>query len=111
MGPGDPDLSPVPARPLPRHGPGTPQRTSGGGGEPRLASGSATARPCPTAAGEFYGQSYFCDPRGQILEQAARDQDEIVIADLDLDAIREVRNTWQFFRDRRPESYGEMVEL
>ncbi|MBD14672.1 MAG: acyltransferase [Planctomycetaceae bacterium] len=65
----------------------------------------------PWRMGEFYGQSYFCDPRGQILEQAARDQDEIVIADLDLDAIREVRNTWQFFRDRRPESYGEMVEL
>ena len=36
----------------------------------------------------------------------SRDRDELIIADLDLDTIREVRNTWQFFRDRRPETYG-----
>ena len=60
----------------------------------------------PWNIGEFYGQSYFCDPRGQMLAVASRDQDELVIADLDLDRIREVRNTWQFFRDRRPETYG-----
>ncbi len=65
----------------------------------------------PWEIGEFYGQSYFCDPRGKIIAQASRDQDEIVIADLDLDLIREVRNTWQFFRDRRPETYGSIVEL
>lgn len=60
----------------------------------------------PWRIGEFYGQSYFCNPRGQIIAQACRDQDEIVVADLDMDMIREVRNTWQFFRDRRPETYG-----
>ena len=60
----------------------------------------------PWKIGEFYGQSYFCNPRGQIVAQAARDTDEIVIADLDFDMIREVRNTWQFYRDRRPETYG-----
>ena len=59
----------------------------------------------PWNIGEFYGQSYFCDPRGQMLAVGSRDQDELVIADLDLDRIREVRNTWQFFRDRRPETY------
>jgi beta-ureidopropionase len=64
----------------------------------------------PWRMGEFYGQSYFCDPRGQFLAEASRDQDEIVVADLDLDLIREVRNTWQFFRDRRPETYGPLVE-
>jgi N-carbamoylputrescine amidase len=60
----------------------------------------------PWRIGEFYGQSYFCNPRGQIVAQASRDKDEIVIADIDLDLIREVRNTWQFYRDRRPETYG-----
>lgn len=65
----------------------------------------------PWEIGEFYGQSYFCDPRGQIIAEASRDQDEIVIADLDLDLIREVRNTWQFFRDRRPETYDSITEL
>tara|TARA_B100002052_G_scaffold280422_1_gene288552 strand:+ start:322 stop:1203 length:882 start_codon:yes stop_codon:yes gene_type:complete len=59
----------------------------------------------PWNIGEFYGQSYFCDPRGQIMAEASRDQDEVLISDLDLDMIQEVRNTWQFFRDRRPESY------
>ena len=65
----------------------------------------------PWRIGEFYGQSYFCDPRGQIVAEGARNKDDIVIAELDLDQIREVRNTWQFFRDRRPESYQEMVQL
>ena len=65
----------------------------------------------PWAIGEFYGQSYFCDPRGQFIAQASRDKDELLVADLDLDVIREVRNTWQFFRDRRPETYDELVAL
>ncbi|MDX6712143.1 MAG: beta-ureidopropionase [Blastocatellia bacterium] len=63
----------------------------------------------PWDIGEFYGQSYFCDPRGQIIAQAPRDQDAIVVADINFDMIREVRNTWQFFRDRRPETYGDLV--
>jgi N-carbamoylputrescine amidase len=63
----------------------------------------------PWDIGEFYGQSYFCDPRGQIVAEASRDKDELVIADLDMDLIREVRNTWQFFRDRRPDTYGSLV--
>ncbi|HZE09642.1 MAG TPA: nitrilase-related carbon-nitrogen hydrolase [Gemmatimonadaceae bacterium] len=65
----------------------------------------------PWNIGEFYGQSYFCDPRGQILAEASRDRDELVVADLDLDKIREVRNVWQFFRDRRPETYGGLCKL
>jgi len=63
----------------------------------------------PWNIGEFYGQSYFCDPRGQIIAEASRDQDELVVADLDMDKIKEVRNTWQFYRDRRPDSYNDLV--
>lgn len=63
----------------------------------------------PWKIGEFYGQSYFCDPRGQIVAEASRDRDELVVADLDLDQIREVRDVWQFYRDRRPDSYGDLV--
>ena len=65
----------------------------------------------PWRIGEFYGQSYFCDPRGQMLGVARRDGDDVVVADLDMDLIREVRNTWQFFRDRRPETYTSIVQL
>jgi N-carbamoylputrescine amidase len=63
----------------------------------------------PWAIGEFYGKSYFCDPRGQIIAQGSRDQDEVIVADLDLDEIAEVRNTWQFFRDRRPDTYEGLI--
>lgn len=64
----------------------------------------------PWNIGEFYGTSYFCNPRGKILAEGSRDKDEVVVADLDLDMIREVRNVWQFFRDRRPEMYGELIK-
>lgn len=63
----------------------------------------------PWEIGEFYGKSYFCNPRGQIVAQASRDKDEVVVADLDLDDIRRVRDTWQFFRDRRPDTYQGLV--
>ncbi len=64
----------------------------------------------PWNIGEFYGSSYFCDPRGQIIAQASRDKDEVLTADLDLDLIAEVRKTWQFFRDRRPDMYEALVK-
>ena len=64
----------------------------------------------PWNIGEFYGSSYFCDPRGQIFAQATRDRDEVLTADLNLDLIGEVRKTWQFFRDRRPDMYESLVK-
>ncbi len=64
----------------------------------------------PWNIGKFYGHSYFVDPRGSILAEASEDKDELVIADLNLDVIEEVRRVWQFYRDRRPDSYGDMVE-
>ena len=64
----------------------------------------------PWRMGEFYGTSYFCDPRGQVVAEGSRDRDEVVVADLDLDQVRQVRHVWQFYRDRRPETYGPMVE-
>jgi N-carbamoylputrescine amidase len=64
----------------------------------------------PWNIGEFYGSSYFCDPRGCIVAQASRDRDEVLTADLDLDLIAEVRKTWQFFRDRRPDMYESLVK-
>src|SRR6202140_703952 len=64
----------------------------------------------PWNIGEFYGSNYFCDPRGRIIAQAARDKDEVLTADLDLHMIAEVRKTWQFFRDRRPDMYESLVK-
>lgn len=64
----------------------------------------------PWSIGEFYGQSYFCTPRGKIIAEGSRNEEELVVADLDLDEIEEVRQVWQFFRDRRPETYGELTK-
>jgi len=65
----------------------------------------------PWDIGEFYGQSYFCTPRGKIIAEGSRNKEEVVAADLDLDEIQEVRQVWQFYRDRRPETYGALTEL
>ncbi len=65
----------------------------------------------PFKSGEFYGSSYFCDPEGQIIVEGSRDKDEIIMADLDLDMIREVRKIWYFFRDRRPETYEGLTKM
>lgn len=64
----------------------------------------------PWKTGQFYGTSYFCDPRGQFVgEVGSETQEEVIVRDLDFDMIREVRATWQFFRDRRPDSYEDLV--
>jgi beta-ureidopropionase len=64
----------------------------------------------PWNIGEFYGTSYFCNPKGQIIAEGSRDKDELITAELDLDMIEQVRQTWQFYRDRRPESYDNMIK-
>jgi beta-ureidopropionase len=65
----------------------------------------------PWNLGKFYGTSYFVNPLGQIFACASEDRDELLIAEFDLDLIEEVRTKWQFFRDRRPETYGNITAL
>ncbi len=64
----------------------------------------------PWNTGEFYGSSYFVNPRGEILAQGSDDKDELVVAALDLDMIKEVREAWHFYRDRRPETYTHVAD-
>ena len=60
----------------------------------------------PLGDDDFYGQSYFVDPRGQFVGDVGDAyKPELIVRDLDLDRIREVRDTWAFYRDRRPETY------
>jgi beta-ureidopropionase len=65
----------------------------------------------PWNIGRFYGSSYHVDPRGQIIDCASEDKDELLVSTLDLDMIDEVRKTWQFFRDRRPETYQGLLDI
>ncbi|MFC5272348.1 nitrilase-related carbon-nitrogen hydrolase [Adhaeribacter terreus] len=65
----------------------------------------------PWNIGKFYGTSYFVDPRGKIFAEASEDNDELLISEFDLALIDEVRSVWQFYRDRRPETYGDLTAL
>ncbi|HSM00999.1 MAG TPA: nitrilase-related carbon-nitrogen hydrolase [Acidimicrobiia bacterium] len=65
----------------------------------------------PLGDNDFYGSSYFVDPRGQHVGDPGSDtDDEVIVRDLDLDMIEEVRQQWAFYRDRRPDAYGPLVE-
>jgi len=65
----------------------------------------------PLGDNDFYGQSYFADPRGQVMGGAASDTaEEVVVRDLDMGLLEEVRHLWQFYRDRRPDSYGPLAQ-
>jgi len=68
-------------------------------------------RETPWNIGEFYGSSYFVNPRGKIIAKASSDKDELISAEMDMNMVREVRNLWQFFRDRRPEAYASLVDI
>ena len=73
-----------------------------------MACSNRVGTEAPWNIGEFYGTSYFVDPRGNILAEASEDKDELITAELDLDVIDEVGSVWQFYRDRRPETYGKL---
>jgi N-carbamoylputrescine amidase len=75
-----------------------------------VGTNNRVGREAPWNFGEFYGSSYFCNPYGEILTIGSRDKDELVVADLDLDLIDKVRAHWQFYRDRRPESYADLAK-
>jgi beta-ureidopropionase len=64
----------------------------------------------PWNIGRFYGSSYFVDPRGEFVAEGSETEDELIIGDLDLSVIDEVRKTWQFYRDRRPDAYGDLLK-
>ncbi len=76
-----------------------------------LAASNRVGTEAPWNIGKFYGTSYVVDPRGSFLATASEDQDELIVATCDLEKIEEVRKTWQFFRDRRPETYGDLTKI
>ena len=64
----------------------------------------------PLGDNDFYGTSYFAGPRGQFVDGTASDEtEELVVRDLDLGEIEEVRAQWAFYRDRRPDIYGPLT--
>ena len=58
---------------------------------------------------DFYGSSFIADCRGAMLAEAGRRDDEVITAELDLDAVRAHRDAFSFFRDRRTDLYGRLM--
>jgi N-carbamoylputrescine amidase len=86
----------------------------------RVMVGHAVANVIPIAAanriGEeggqrFYGSSFVCDDRGDVVAELGEAEEGFRVARFDRAAIRRRRSGWGFFRDRRPELYGRLTEL
>jgi N-carbamoylputrescine amidase len=64
----------------------------------------------PLGENDFYGQSYFVDPEGKFVGDVGDAyKPELIVRDLDMDKIKEVRDRWAFYRDRRPDAYDDLV--
>jgi N-carbamoylputrescine amidase len=64
-------------------------------------------RPEPSAPGlEFWGSSFLCDPLGVVIAEASIDKEEVLVGEVDLGRIEEVRRGWPFLRDRRIDAYS-----
>ena len=55
---------------------------------------------------EFWGSSFLCDPQGVVLAEGSADREEILLAEVDLARLEDVRRNWPFLRDRRIDAYG-----
>lgn len=63
--------------------------------------------PSPAGDGiEFWGSSFICDPQGVVIAEASADKEEILLAEIDLAKVEEIRRNWPFLRDRRIDAYG-----
>jgi beta-ureidopropionase len=76
-----------------------------------VAASNRVGTEAPWNIGKFYGTSYLVDPRGAFVATASEEKDELIVGVANLEMIEEVRRTWQFYRDRRPETYGDMTKI
>ena len=68
--------------------------------------GNIRGNQAPGAGLEFWGRSFLCDPFGKVLAEASHNREEILIGEVDLRALEDVRRNWPFLRDRRIDSYS-----
>ncbi len=60
---------------------------------------------------DFYGMSFCASPEGELLGGPTGQQDGILLADVDLDTLKEIRREWPILKERRPDLYGEILTL
>jgi len=59
---------------------------------------------------EFWGRSFVANPYGELVAKASTEREEILMHDLDFQAVEDFRRIWPFFRDRRIDAYGELTQ-
>jgi len=59
---------------------------------------------------QFWGQSFICQPNGQLAARASVDKEEVLVVDCDLAKVEFARTHWPFLRDRRVDAYGDMTK-
>jgi len=69
-------------------------------------TGNIRGKSTPGHGLEFWGASFFCDPFGRVLAEASHDREEILVGDVDLKALEDIRRNWPFLRDRRIDAYA-----
>ncbi len=69
-------------------------------------NGDIRGKSAPGAGLEFWGGSFLCDPFGRVIAEASHDKEEILIGEVDLRALEDIRRNWPFLRDRRIDSYA-----
>ena len=73
-------------------------------------TGNIRGNEAPGKGIEFWGGSFIADPFGQVIAQAAHDKEEVLIAEVDLKRIEDVRRNWPFWRDRRVDAYAQIAQ-
>jgi len=69
-------------------------------------TGNVRGKSAPGAGLEFWGGSFLCDPFGRVIAEASHEKEEILLGDIDLHALEDIRRNWPFLRDRRIDSYA-----
>jgi len=69
-------------------------------------TGDIRGKSAPGAGLEFWGGSFLCDPFGRVIAEASHDKEEILVGEVDLKALEDIRRNWPFLRDRRIDSYA-----
>ena len=69
-------------------------------------TGNIRGNSAPGAGLEFWGGSFLCDPFGRVLAESRHDKEEILIGEVDMRKLEDIRRNWPFLRDRRIDSYA-----
>jgi len=59
---------------------------------------------------QFWGSSFLADPQGVIIAQASKDKEEVLIGEINIDHLENVRRNWPFLRDRRIDAYADITK-